>query len=215
MAEKCSVCGKKFGAMLGVRENTQLQQDILRILGVNDDAICLDCSTKTIESEENKLIDYRKVKHEELQGVINLIANIIPIMTTQHPESWNAEIMGIVSGYSVIGTGPIVTIAASFTDLFGKESVAYQKKIKTGESNAVMVAKIQAIECGANAISGCSISITEATSGHGMIMCSCVGTAIKTDKISNELNDLVHKYKEIKREVDEANNKLQRLRPEE
>ena len=62
------------------------------------------------------------------------------------------------------------------------------------------MAKMQAVEMGASLISGMSISVSEATSGHGMIMVTCVGTAIKTKNPSplfQEYLDLIKKKRNV------------------
>ena len=94
-----------------------------------------------------------------------------------------------MSGHSVIGTGPLSSLASAFTDLFGEESLAYQQKIRDAEDKAMLMAKIQAMEKGASLISGMSVSVSEATSGHGMIMVTCVGTAIKTKDTPPEIQE--------------------------
>lgn len=89
------------------------------------------------------------------------------------------EDMGVVTGYSILGTGPLSEFLSSLTDLTGQESKIYNEKIKLAESNALFKIKEEAYNKDCNAIYNLHINLTEATSGKGMIMLSIYGSATK------------------------------------
>lgn len=60
------------------------------------------------------------------------------------------------------------------------------------------MAKLQCLELGGNLISGLALSVSEATSGNGMLMISCVGTAVRTPHISENFSE----YTALKREIE-------------
>lgn len=141
-------------------------------------------------------------RFEELgKGIVDAIL----AQTTPHFESEQDRVIGIVSGHSVIGTGPLSSLASAFTDLFGEESLAYQQKIRDAEDKAMLMAKIQAMEKGASLISGMSVSVSEATSGHGMLMVTCVGTALKAKNPSPIIKEYLE-LRDRKREVEFVQN---------
>lgn len=181
--EKCSWCGKRFTGIFKVKHITEEGIEKFKKIGVDASLLCFDCATIIHEKRQNEIKNKIKEKKEEL--VHNVLA-----FTTPFPPSWDAKIHGIVSGYSVIGTGPIVNLASTCTDFLGKESLAYLEKIRKGENNALYMAKYETLKKGGNAIAGCSLSITEASAGHGMLMISCVGTAISYGKRTNNLSHL-------------------------
>lgn len=69
----------------------------------------------------------------------------------------------------------------------------------------MLMAKIQAMEKGASLISGMSISVSEATSGHGMLMVTCVGTALKAKNPSPIIKEYLE-LRDRKREVEFVQN---------
>ena len=71
---------------------------------------------------------------------------------------------GFVSGYCILGTGPISSLLSSITDFFGMRSNAFSAKAKEAEKSALEMMKREALQCGANAVYGVRITLTEATS---------------------------------------------------
>lgn len=87
---------------------------------------------------------------------------------------------GFVSGYCILGTGPISSLLSSITDFFGMRSNAFSAKAKEAEKSALEMMKREALQRGANAVYGARITLTEATSGQGMLMVSASGSAMIT-----------------------------------
>lgn len=206
--EKCRLCGSKFTGMFKVERPCPETERNLLVCGVDASDLCIVCCTKEAEQAEmqRKLaIDHLKCRITLLDSeIMSLVENSIPIFTTPHPYEWNAEIKGVATGYSVLGTGIFSEIASDITDMFGAESQVFVSKLREGERRAISSAKVQAIKIGANAISGLSISITEATSASGMLMVSCAGTAIFYEQLEQSANP----------RLDECRTEIERLQAE-
>ena len=87
---------------------------------------------------------------------------------------------GIVSGETVIGTGFISDIKASFSDFFGVDSKAYSNKLKEAKKAAIYDMITESISQGGNAIIGISYNYV-AFSGN-MIGISVSGTSVNIEK---------------------------------
>lgn len=196
MADVCSGCGKKFSGFNKVDRCTDYAGKLINthpeVFSFGTETLCENCIRTGIKPIYDLALQEFKAARKEKEAAIDGIA-AMPLMTTPVPVAWDAEILGIASGHSVIGTGPISSIASAFTDFFGKESMAYLEKIRTAEKSAMLGARIQAVEMGGTALCGCTLTVSEATSGHGMIMVSFVGTAIKV-KLDDALNAHISRY---------------------
>ncbi len=199
-AKVCPVCGKKVSGFLSAETIGPKSIEAMKVIGIDAEGWCLPCAQARLDEERTKCQTAFLPVAERLKELEASIPDMLIAQTTPHFESQQESVVGIVSGHSVIGTGPLSTFASAFTDFFGEESLAYQQKIRDAESKAILMAKMQAVEMGASLISGMSISVSEATSGHGMIMVTCVGTAIKTKNPSplfQEYLDLIKKKRNV------------------
>lgn len=185
----CPICGKKMMGVFCVDPIGPQSLAIMKKMGIDAAGWCVNCAQARLEEEVQKRKAAFSSGTERLQELDVTVPAMIVAQTTPHFESQQGNVVGIVSGHSVIGTGPISALASAFTDFFGKESVAYQEKIRDAEGKALLMAKMQAVELGASLISGMTITVSEATSGHGMIMVTCVGTAIKTKDTPPEIQE--------------------------
>ena len=204
-AKVCPICGKKVSGFLSAETVGPKTIESMKLIGLDTEGWCLPCAQARLDEERRKreaTFAPFAARFEELgKGIVDAIL----AQTTPHFESEQDRVIGIVSGHSVIGTGPLSSLASAFTDLFGEESLAYQQKIRDAEDRAMLMAKIQAMEKGASLISGMSVSVSEATSGHGMLMVTCVGTALKAKNPS----PIIKAYLELrdrKREVEFVQN---------
>lgn len=201
--EKCSECGKKFGGFMGVSHVCDSTHADFVKHGKDVKNVCSICCNAI----SNKIKNDKCEKLKELRNSFNStqkdILDKVIVFTTPHPIEWQKGIKGIVSGHAVIGTGAVVEIISAWTDFFGKDSLEYAEKITKCEERAIAIAKLKAIDLGANCISGMTISVSEATKGNGMIMVSCLGTALDTGESFESMN----KLKEIIKEIEQIENK--------
>lgn len=184
MSDACRECGKNFGGMFGVKRVCESTQADFARYGMDVQDVCAKCCAslkeRVIETRKN---DIREAK-QRLQTLIDNVVGSIEIHTTPHDHAHDSGIKGVVSGYSVMGTGLLSEIASAWTDFFGMESNAYQEKIRAAEKKAMDMAKLQAADLGATTISGARLSLSEATAGNGMLILSCVGTALRKEPLA-------------------------------
>jgi len=133
----------------------------------------------------------------------------VPILSIQNPLNWDYIAIGLVTSQSVLGTGLLSEFTSSFTDLFGSQSGAYNKKLIEGEQFCKNLLRKNALDLGANAIIGADVDYSEAGSVKGMLMVCIAGTAIKLKNpevlglnpekmiLLMEANDWVQKYKDL------------------
>lgn len=92
------------------------------------DGICHSCLSKSInnylQSDDNR----QKIsKLSKLMGIA-----LSEMLMTPANISAGLQDIGLLTGYCIMGTGPISTIASSITDLLGAKSNAYFEKSKNG-----------------------------------------------------------------------------------
>lgn len=172
---KCEICGTKIGGILGViqadKDYYERAKSLELILPEN---LCVQCAEgKLINAEHNYKIEKKKKEDEELKQKLD------SMFISPMPVPNNMQDCGLVTGYSILGTGPLTTFVSSWTDFFGEESKAYHSKIKESENFAIIRMKIEALKMSCSSIYNVRINIQEATSGHGMIMVSVSGAAAR------------------------------------
>lgn len=175
--QKCRICGRTFSKSGGVRHLCPETIADFSRFDMDADDVCMSCAMDKVKEfslvREERLGDLRT----ELKEYQARILQAIEVFTTPHPETWTGGVKGVVSGYAVIGVGAFTGIANVLTDFFGGESEEYLKKIRMAEQRAINVAKMQALEMGANVISGIRLEVKSGSAG--MLLVSCVGTAVE------------------------------------
>lgn len=124
-----------------------------------------------------------KTQRSELQKQISKDIGNVPIVTTHSPFNWDYKVLGIATGQSTTGTGLFSEVSSSWTDLFGLQSSAYNKKIAQGEVLCGQQVRSKAIEMGGNAIIAVDIDYSELGGEKGMIMVCMAGTVIKLNNL--------------------------------
>lgn len=198
----CPNCNEKIKSS-GFKSNNLLsesQANIIKEFTENEsDAYCKKCGQ--IKFEEAVLALESELHKLKLFVEKNLEA--IPIVSTHTPHKWNYEILGVVTGQSTTGTGVFSEFTSTFTDLFGVQSKAFNRKIASGEQLAFAQLRLKALDLGGNAIIATDIDYAELGSLKGMIMVCATGTSVKlmnTELLRDSeriLNELITKYKRI------------------
>ena len=147
-AKTCPVCGKKISGFLSTEPAGQKSIETLKQIGIDIDGLCLYCAQAKLEQEQQQRRDAYAPVADRIEELERIVPGMVIAQTTPHFESQQADVIGIVSGHSVIGTGPISSLASAFTDFFGKDSIAYQEKIRDAESKSMLMAKMQALDMG-------------------------------------------------------------------
>lgn len=198
----CRKCKKEIGGFFGAKKALPVTINEAEKRGIDPTGLCDDCLQNEVDSgpsieavlearneaERLRVLEVKadelaaKRKAEELiEGKRRDLEKIV-ISTSPHPAEWTHEIVGIVNGFSVIGTGPLAEVFSSVTDFFGTESKAYHEKLTLAKNKAIARAKEEAYLLRANMIFGLQVNITEISSSHGMLMFAVTGTALKHEE---------------------------------
>lgn len=189
MAEKCSVCGERMGGMFGKEPAKQEYIDKLKKHGYEYSFICHTCAKK-------KVVLLASMGNEELiQHVENKKKESSIFITPSAPHPSFSD-LGLVTGYCIMGTGPLTTLSSAVTDMFGEQSNAYIEKITAAEEAALKMLKLNAMKKGGDAVYSCHVNLSEATSGHGMLMVSVYGTAVKTQSPDEDIQQAIETLKD-------------------
>ena len=144
-------------------------------LGVYQEGMCATCLSRAIRGEAPKKTE------EEINKEVQTIADAVPKMfSSPSPVPAAGEDRGLVTGYCILGTGPLTSLFSAVTDTFGMKSNAYLEKARAAEKEALTMMKLEALKLGADAVYCVRVNLTEATSGNGMLMVSVSGAAVKT-----------------------------------
>nr|WP_295869884.1 heavy metal-binding domain-containing protein [uncultured Chitinophaga sp.] len=185
----CPNCGAKIKD--GVFSSNSLMSDVKSelIAEVNNTPKIIGCSkclSDTYEQAFSKFVENRKkIQNEILEHIKN-----VPVITTHCPFNWDYKILGLATGQSTTGTGLFTEVGASWTDFFGMQSQAYNKKIAGGEELCLQQIRSKAVRMGGNAIIAVDIDYSEMGGEKGMIMVCMSGTVIKLNNL-----DLLDQHK--------------------
>lgn len=172
---KCEICGTKIGGMLGaIQANKDFYDRAKAVELILPENLCVQCAEDKVGNAEYHYSREKNKKNDE-----ELKQKLDSIFISPMPVPDNMQDCGLITGYSILGTGPLTTFVSSWTDFFGEESKAYHSKIKESENFAIMRMKLEAIKMSCSSVYNIRINIQEATSGHGMIMVSVSGAAAK------------------------------------
>lgn len=200
MSDQCVVCGKSFSGFMSAKRVGQRTRDDFAQYGEDVSNTCEKCCHTLKTKLEEDVAKRKRQLEKRIEELKWNVLNAVSVSTTPHDHKWDANIKGVVTGYSVVGTGPLAEIASAWTDFFGTESNVYLKKIREGENKALTMAKYEAALQGANHISGATLTVSEATKGNGMLIIFVVGTAVQMGEVlenAKELSDSFSEYEKL------------------
>ena len=173
MANECTRCGQKIGGFMGVSEASETAVSHWKEQGLNFvTPICVSClRSMGNEPEEQK-------KEEERLAELTLHASISLATFNPYPQK-DYENLGVVSAHIALGTGILTTLFSNATDIMGKQSQTYNKKMREAEEACTFMLKKNALAIGATEVIGLHTTYTELTMGHGQLLVCMSGTAIK------------------------------------
>lgn len=183
MAGICPVCGEKVGGFTGKAEPFQRLLDEGQALGVYKHGICLDCLKSIVEKTRQE----HPEKFIITQEASPIFSATEKMFSSPSPVPDAGEDRGLVTGYCILGTGPLTSLFSAVTDTFGMKSNAYLEKARAAEKEALSMMKLEALKLGADAVYCVRVNLTEATSGNGMLMVSASGAAVKTPDQAPEI----------------------------
>lgn len=175
MAGICPVCGEKVGGLTGMpKPGADLKERGISS-GVYQDDMCATCLSRALRG-----VVPQKTEEEIKKEAQTINDAVLKMFSSPSPVPAAGEDRGLVTGYCILGTGPLTSLFSAVTDTFGMKSNAYLEKARAAEKEALTMMKLEALKLGADAVYRVRINLTEATSGNGMLMVSVSGAAVKT-----------------------------------
>lgn len=147
-----------------------------------------------------KYAEMARTEFNDLNGKVACLINAIPVISIHTPQGWDYDILKMVTGQSTTGTGVISEFTSSITDLLGKQSDAYNKKIREGENICYYQLRKQTIDIGGNAVIATDIDYSELGALKGMIMVCMAGTAINIknpEVLGEKTQNMILELKEL------------------
>lgn len=175
----CPNCGAKIkdGVFGTVKLLTDKELQLVRefLPEAKAENYCNKCGSDHRFNANNEAKNEKTRTEAKLEKLIDSI----PVVSAQNPIHWDYEIVAMVTGQSTTGTGVFSEFSSSFTDFFGTQSKAYNKKIKSGEDLCFTQLRIQAMDLGANAVISTDIDYAEVGGEKGMLLVCMAGTAVR------------------------------------
>ncbi|MDR1084235.1 MAG: heavy metal-binding domain-containing protein [Deltaproteobacteria bacterium] len=185
MSKFCVNCGINISPFTGAMEQNPAKLEQLRKWNVYvPEPLCVSCFSNFLTKAETRYgsdfvyeEDPPKVFLEKLYQKINKIE-----VFTFNPfnEEGAYRNLGLVSGYATIGTSFLTSLVSSIDDFLGEDSKVYNDKMSEAEAACLYKLKTRAHALGATAVIALSVTFTELTLGHGMLMLGMIGTAVTT-----------------------------------
>jgi len=178
---------------------------INEMLEKDSENYCSKCGNELLDQAGSKLISLKKQINQYIFDNIEKM----PVISIHTPFNWEYDVLGIVTGQTTTGTGVVAEFTSSFTDFFGKQSGAYNKKLSQGEKIALGQMRSKALNIGGNAIIATDLDYAEVGAAKGMLMVCATGTAINLKnlevlkpevvEILNTINKYIEKEKYLKK----------------
>ncbi|MDR1395358.1 MAG: heavy metal-binding domain-containing protein [Deltaproteobacteria bacterium] len=186
MSKFCISCGVNISPLTGAMEQNPAKLEQLRRWNINvPEPLCVSCFSNCLAQAENRYgpdFVYTEDPSPEFLAQLRQQISQIKIFTfNPFNEEGAYKGLGLVSGYTTIGTGFLTELVSAFTDFMGDDSKIYNDKMTQAEASCLLKLKTRAHALGANAVIGLSVSFTELTAGHGMLMLGMIGTAVTTE----------------------------------
>lgn len=208
MAEKCPICSGKVGGILGLTAPSIDLINFAKKADIYKDGMCLNCLNAALaqhkgrEEEKKRDILFQQKAVQSLSqepSTSPVLENALKKLFITPASNFNNDSdLGLITGYCIMGTGPISAIMSSWTDFLGKKSNAYLEKIRNAEAFALAMLGVEAFKKGGDAVYCCRVTLTEATSGHGMLMVSASGSAVKTGKADKDIEEAWKLFSSLK-----------------
>jgi uncharacterized protein YbjQ (UPF0145 family) len=185
MSKFCVKCGVNISPLTGAMEQNPAKLEQLRKWNVYvPEPLCVSCFSQYLAQAEARYGDgfvYEEDPSPEFLKEVQLQIDKIGVFTfNPFNEEGAYKNLGLVSGYATIGTGILTDMVSTINDFLGEDSHVYNDKMKQAEALCLQKLKARAHALGATAVIAISVSFTELTSGHGMLMIGMIGTAVNT-----------------------------------
>jgi uncharacterized protein YbjQ (UPF0145 family) len=180
--EICPNCGKALTGLFAT--NSLIPQSKIDFINKNQEkkseSYCTNCSKPILDQIAQSFRKERNSIQKRLEDIINYL----PMLTTNVPNSWECEYIGMYSAHTTSGSGFATDLSRSFNDFFGTTSNTSNQKIANALKRCKSELRVKCIKAGGNAIIGASIHYNEVGTGStNMIMIAVTGTVVKITNI--------------------------------
>lgn len=204
--ELCPNCGKSLTGLFAM--NSLIPQSKIDFINKHHDRksdyYCTSCSQPIL----NKIAVRFRMERDAIQKRLEDIIKNLPMLTTDVPDSWECEYIGMYSAHTVVGTGFSSELSRSFNDFFGTTSNTSNQKINKAVNRCKAELRVKCVKAGGNAIIGTSIHYNEVGTGSSnMLMVAITGTVVKI----NNIDKINLKSKEYIAEILELTEQLEAI----
>ena len=192
--------------------NALLDEKKIRIINEYTDnaskAYCNKCGDSLYGMARDKI-------HEKIRSInfsLKKKSKHVVILTTHTPIGWDYRALGIVTAQTTTGTGVLAEFTSDFTDFFGAQSGAYNKKLAKAEDSCFSQIRMKTLGLGGNAVIAADIDYAEVGGLKGMLMVCMAGTAVNLKnteilgseraKELNEINSMIAMLHKLKADLD-------------
>lgn len=141
--QKCPACGKKIGGVFGQPEPNENLLECAKQIDVAYEGLCQYCLSDLVDRQQAIAVAALSAERKEAERAIQ---SAISKMFVTPAQPSGGKDLGVVSGYSVIGTGVISEIFSSWSDFFGMQSNTYLGKIRKAEEFSLNMLKLEALK---------------------------------------------------------------------
>jgi uncharacterized protein YbjQ (UPF0145 family) len=124
---------------------------------------------------------YNLLNPHSLQEHLHMNRDMIVTTTNSIEGHRITRYLGIVTGETIFGANMFRDIAASFRDIVGGRSKAYEETLQEARENALREMMEQARAMGANAVIGVDLDYETVGQSGSMLMVNASGTAVIID----------------------------------
>jgi uncharacterized protein YbjQ (UPF0145 family) len=183
MSKICARCGADLSPFTGTMEANQVKISKLRAWDVDvPSPICESCFGQLIDqtSRQFGLEDFyfEEAPPKDFRDKVFKAIDAVEVFTFNPYEFGSYRNLGLVTGFVVLGTGPLTSIATTITDVLGQDSQIYNEKLNQAEVSCLSKLKNNAHKKGATAVIGLQVTFQELTAINGMLLVAMVGTAV-------------------------------------
>ncbi|MDR2338843.1 MAG: heavy metal-binding domain-containing protein [Deltaproteobacteria bacterium] len=187
MDKQCARCGKDMNPLTGLLETSHTKVDQLRKWGIDvPSPICSSCFNESLLLAERRYgneFNFEEDPPPDLLEKIEKQVSKLDVWTLNPFVPGSIINLGLVSHYIIVGTGPLSSLASTFTDLLGQNDELYQERLEAAEAACLRAIKEKAFNKGASAVVGLQLSVAELAASHGMFMVGMAGNAVTAVRI--------------------------------
>ncbi len=121
----------------------------------------------------------QKLTEDEIRLRMRPLLECVPIISLPFPRGWKFEPVTIVTAQLVAGTGLFAEVVSEVTDIFGRRSGIFERKIRAAEDECKARLRFEAASVEAHAVIDVDVDYAEVGGAKAMLMVCMTGTAVR------------------------------------